>query len=96
MPSNTHSRIFFYYAYVLLSLKDSGRYVGYTNNLRRRLEEHNKGRSFSTKFRKPFKLVYYEASLNQEDAKQREKYLKTTTGRRFITKRIKNYLDLTR
>jgi len=88
--------MFFSYVYVLMSLEDGSRYIGYTNNLRRRLEEHNKGQNFSTKFRKSFKLIYYEACLNQDDAKQREKYLKTTIGRRFITKRIKNYLDLTR
>ena len=96
MPRNTQSRMFFYYVYVLISSKDNGRYIGYTNNLRKRLEEHNKGKNFSTKFRAPFSLVYYEACINQDDAKQREKYLKSTTGRRFITKRIKNYLDLTR
>jgi len=96
MPRNTHSRMFFYYVYVLKSLKDGCYYTGYTNDLRKRLEEHNAGKSFATNPRKPFKLLYYEACLNQDDAKQREKYLKTTTGRRFISKRLKHYLDLTR
>jgi len=86
----------FFYVYVLRSLKDGCYYVGYTHDLRRRLEEHNTGKSFATKSRKPFKLLYYEACLNKDDAEQREKYLKTTTGRRFITKRLKHYLYLTR
>ena len=90
MPRNTTSRVFFY-TYVLESLKDGNRYIGYSNNLRRRLEEHEKGLNFSTKFRLPFKLIYYEASLNQNDAKRRERYLKTSLGRTFLTLRLKEY-----
>lgn len=81
----------FFYTYVLLSLKDSNNYIGYTNDLRRRIEEHNLGKNFSTKFRRPFKLIYYEACLNKEDALKREDYLKSTIGRRYITKRLRNY-----
>jgi len=90
MPSNTTSSMFFY-TYVLESLKDKNRYIGYTNNLPRRIEEHNKGLNFSTEFRLPFKFVYYEACLNQEDAKRRERYLKTTQGRRFLGLRLIEY-----
>ena len=81
-----------YYIYVLQSLKDKLFYVGYTNDLRKRTKEHNKGKVESTKNRKPFKLVYYEACLNQQDAIKREKYLKTAWGKRYIKNRIKNYL----
>ena len=91
MPSNTTSRMFFHYMYVLESLKDGERYVGYTNNLRKRLEEHNKGKNFSTKFRLPFKLVYFEGCINEQDAKRRERYLKTTQGRRFLGLRLTEY-----
>jgi putative endonuclease len=87
MPSNTTSRMFFY-VYVLESLLDGKRYIGYTSDLRRRLEEHQKGCSVSTKFRRPFRLVYYEACLNKEDARRREHYLKTTQGRRFLGLRL--------
>lgn len=90
MPSNTTSSEFFY-VYVLESLKDKDRYIGYTNNLKRRLEEHKKGLSFSTKFRLQFKLIYFEGCLNQEDAKRRENYLKTTQGRRFLGLRLQEY-----
>jgi len=90
MPSNTTSSVFFY-VYVLESLKDGNRYIGYTNNLKKRIEEHKKGLSFSTMFRLPFNLIYFEGCLNQEDAKRREDYLKTTQGRRFLGLRLQEY-----
>ncbi len=80
-----------YWVYVLESLKDGERYIGYTSNLKKRLEEHKKGLSFSTKFRLPFKLIYFEGCLNSEDAKRREDYLKTTQGRRFLGLRLSEY-----
>ena len=90
MPSNTTSSVFFY-VYILESLKDRERYTGYTENLKKRLEEHRRGSSFSMKFRLPFKLIYFEGCLNQEDAKRREHYLKTTQGRRFLGLRLLEY-----
>ncbi|MCX6702825.1 MAG: GIY-YIG nuclease family protein [Candidatus Wolfebacteria bacterium] len=81
----------FFYTYVLKSFHDGNHYIGYTNNLRRRLEEHNSGKNLSTKGRIPFKLIYFEACLNEEDAKQREKYFKNTIGRRYLSKRLRNY-----
>ncbi|PIZ47155.1 excinuclease ABC subunit C, partial [Candidatus Woesebacteria bacterium CG_4_10_14_0_2_um_filter_39_14] len=66
-----------FYVYILESLKDKKLYVGYTNNLRRRFEEHNSGKIDVTKYRRPFKIIYYEAYLNQQDATSREKYFKT-------------------
>lgn len=82
-----------YYTYVLQSLKDCEFYTGYTNDLRKRFNEHNKGLTYSIKHRKPFKLIYYEACLNEKDAKQREKYLKTGRGKLFLRQRIKKYLS---
>jgi len=90
MPSNTASSMFFY-IYVLQSIKDDRLYIGYTNNLRRRIDEHNKGFNFSTKFRLPFKLIYFEGCTNEQDAKRREGYLKTTRGRIFLSLRLKEY-----
>ena len=81
----------FFYTYVLKSIKDSKLYIGYTNNLKRRVEEHKKGKSFATSFRLPFKLIYYESCLNEQDAKRREHYLKTTQGRRFLGLRLQEY-----
>lgn len=61
-----------YYVYVLKSKKDGKKYVGYTKNLKLRFEQHSKGFVESTKNRKPLKLIYYEACLNQQDATHRE------------------------
>ncbi|MDP2930539.1 MAG: GIY-YIG nuclease family protein [bacterium] len=82
----------FYYVYILKSNKDKKFYTGYTNNLKLRFEQHQKGRIDSTKNRRPFKLIYYEACLNQQDATHREKYLKTHHGKTFLRKRLKSYL----
>lgn len=72
-------------------MKDGENYIGYTKDLRKRVEEHQKGRSFATSFRRPFKLIYYEACLDEADAKQRESYLKSTAGRRFLAKRLRSF-----
>ena len=80
-----------FYTYILESLKDGGNYTGYTKNLKLRFELHNKGRVESTKGRRPLKLIYYEACLLQEDVIKREKYLKTTYGKRYIKNRLKSY-----
>jgi putative endonuclease len=82
----------FYFTYVLFSLKDYQFYTGYTNNLKRRFEEHNDGKVPSTKERRPLKLIYFEACLNQQDATRREKYFKSFYGKMFIHKRLKSYL----
>jgi len=84
----------FYYVYVLQSLKDHNWYTGYTNNLKKRFKQHNEGKNISTKNRRPFKLIYYEGCLNEEDAKAREKYLKSGMGKRYIKNRLKRYLNV--
>ena len=81
----------FYYVYILKSHKDDKLYIGYTDNLRRRLAEHNSGNNFSTKGRMPLELIHYEAFKDREDARQREKFFKTGWGRQFISKNLKNY-----
>ena len=82
-----------YYVYVLKSSRDKKFYTGATNNLKRRLTEHNTGKNISTKARIPLKLIYYEAYLMKEDAEAREKFLKTNLGKRFLKKQLKNYLE---
>lgn len=91
MPGNTTSSMLFHYVYVLESLIDGNHYTGYTKNLKRRLEEHQNGLSFATKFRRPFRLIYFEGCLNEKDAKRREHYLKSTPGRRFLGLRLIQY-----
>ena len=76
----------------ILQCGDKKFYTGYTSNLEQRLEDHKKGSVTSTKNRLPVKLIYYEASINQKDALHREKYLKTSWGKRYIKTRLKNYL----
>jgi len=82
-----------YYVYVLFCERDKHFYTGFTNDLERRLDEHKKGKVYSTRRRLPVKLVYYEASINQEDALHREKYLKSTYGKRYIRNRLKHFLN---
>ena len=81
-----------FYVYVLQSLKDGMFYTGYSNDLKRRFAEHSSGAVSSTKYRLPMKLVYYEACCDQKDALHREKYLKTTWGKRYLKTRMKQYL----
>ena len=90
MPSNTISNRF-YYVYVLQSMKDLNYYIGFTNDLRRRMEDHQVGKSFATAPRRPFKLIYYEACLSNADARRREKYFKDTSGRRYLAQRLREY-----
>lgn len=80
-----------YYIYILRSVKDGKLYSGYTSDLRKRLNARNKGEVESTKNRKPFKLIYYEAYLHQHDATTREKFFKTQWGRNYLRRVLRNY-----
>ena len=82
----------YWYVYVLRSLKDNQFYVGLTRDLPVRVQQHNNGLVASTKKRVPLKLVYWEGSLNRSDVVQREKYLKTAWGKRYIKSRLRRYL----
>jgi putative endonuclease len=81
-----------FYTYVLISLKDYKFYTGYTSDIEKRVLSHNNGEVISTKNRRPLELIYYEACLFQEDALHREKYLKSTYGKRYIKNRLKHFL----
>jgi putative endonuclease len=76
------------YVYVLQSLKDHALYIGHTNDLRRRVAEHESGKVPSTKSRLPVRLVYYEACNILDDAIKREKQLKTGFGRAYLNRRL--------
>jgi len=82
-----------YYLYILQSEKDNNFYTGTTGNLERRIKEHQAGKNISTSYRRPLRLIYYEAYVLKEDAEAREKYLKTSMGRRVIRKQISHYLE---
>ena len=81
-----------FYTYVLLSDKDKDFYIGFTNDLKTRFDEHQNGFVASTTHRRPLSLIYYEACLNQNDAVKREKYFKSGFGRRFLRNRVEEYL----
>jgi len=81
-----------YFTYALLSIQDRNFYVGHTTNLEKRLAEHNNGKVESTRRRRPFQIIYYEACQDQQDALKRERYLKTTWGKRYLKNRVANFL----
>lgn len=82
-----------FYVYVLRSKKDRKLYFGYTNNLERRIKEHNLGMVESTKYRRPLKCVYYEAYTSRSDAVKREHNLKLRArALRQLINRIKESL----
>jgi len=80
----------FYYVYVLEN-KEKDIYIGYTNDLRKRLQEHNHKKNKSTKHGAPWGLIHYEAYRNKDDATRREKYMKTSQGNRLIKRMLKEY-----
>jgi len=84
-----------FYTYVIESPKSEYCYTGSTSDLRKRFNQHNEGRSTWTKQRGPWKLIYYEACLDEEDARSREKYLKSGMGKRYLKNRLKRFLSLT-
>lgn len=78
-----------WYVYVLLSQKRQYWYIGSTKDLRKRILRHNTGKNKSTRYGMPWKLIYYEAGLDKEDARMRERYLKSGMGRRYLKNRLK-------
>lgn len=83
-----------YYVYILQTLeKPKWLYKGFTSDLQKRFKEHNAGKNFSTAPYVPLKLIYYEAYILKEDAEAREKYLKTSMGKRVIKKQLKYFLE---
>ena len=79
-----------YYVYVLYSKEQDKFYIGYTEDLRRRMAEHNSKKSLSDRVLKNLKLVYYEACKAKRDAMRRELQLKTGFGRKYLRERLKD------
>jgi len=73
-------------------MKDMDFYTGSTKDLKLRFEKHGKGLVESTKHRRPLKMIYYEACIDQADARKRERYLKSYHGKMFLKNRLKSYL----
>jgi len=79
------------YVYILKSTLDKDLYIGCTHDVSKRIILHNSGKVRSTKSRAPFTLIHYEAFLNIKDAYEREQFLKTGWGKKFIKKNLKYY-----
>ena len=86
------SLMHFWYVYILRSQKDHEFYIGSTNDLKRRIKEHQYGKNISTAKRLPLELIYFEGHKSKEDAIRRETYLKTTKGRTMLRQILKESL----
>lgn len=82
--------------YILVSLKDGNLYTGYSRDIKTRLAEHNAGKVPATRSRIPFALLYCELHKSQKDAMQREMYLKTGWGKKYLERTIPDALKLFR
>ena len=78
-----------YYVYVLKSKVNGKTYTGHTENLEKRIKEHNAGKTKSIKPYIPYELVYSEHYNSRYEAIKREKFLKSGIGREFIKSLIK-------
>ena len=76
-----------FYVYILLQ-KNKQLYTGYTASIRQRVSDHKKGRVESTRNRRPIKLIHYEGYLLEEDAKRREKFLKSSEGKKLLKRQL--------
>jgi len=84
-----------FYTYILQSKKDEKFYTGSPHDLQKRFLEHQNKKVLSTKGRGSFQLIYYEACMNEQDARQREKYLKSGMGKKYFKNRLKRFFSLT-
>ncbi len=81
-----------YFVYILL-LSNKQLYTGFTANLKERLLQHQNEKVKSTIHRRPLKLIHYEVYLKESDARRREKFLKTTEGKRLLKMQIRDLLN---
>ena len=84
----------FYHIYAHLSLKDNKFYIGFTNDIKRRIKEHDQGKNISTSCRLPLELIYFEAHRNKKDAMRRERYFKSTKGKITIRQMLRESLKI--
>jgi putative endonuclease len=84
----------FCYVYLLECMLDKSWYIGFTEDLRQRVCDHNSGKGCrTTKIKKSWRLIYYEAYRNKSDALGREKFLKGGSGRKYLKKQLKYFLE---
>ena len=82
-----------HYTYVLQSSSDDDLYIGYSSHLRRRLAEHQAGASPASRYRGPWRLIYYEAYIEEADARSRETFLKSGAGRRHLQRQCRSHFS---
>ncbi|OGD56054.1 hypothetical protein A2V71_03800 [Candidatus Berkelbacteria bacterium RBG_13_40_8] len=80
-----------YYVYIIYSQKLKSKYIGYSDNIKRRVVEHQNGKSRYTKKTDDWQLVYYEGFINKSDARIEEIFLKSGKGQERIKYLLKNY-----
>ena len=78
-----------YYVYVIKSIKYFNRYIGSTDEINKRVGEHNRGKCRYTSGRRPWVLIYKEVFLTRSEAMEREKFLKSGQGRRYLDRILK-------
>ena len=81
-----------YYVYILL-LSNRQLYAGFSTNLNERITAHTNGKVKSTKHRRPLELIHAESYVLESDARRRERFLKTTEGKRFLRQQIRDVLQ---
>ncbi len=82
-----------YYVYILKCIDDQSWYIGYTEDLKKRVHDHQNGYGCrTTSLKQNWQLIYYEAYLDKRDAMGRERYLKSGSGRQYLKKQLNNYL----
>jgi len=73
-----------WFVYALKNLRDGNLYIGISQNPEKRVETHNRGKTESTRSRRPFVLIYKESCNSLKEARQKEKYYKSGIGREFL------------
>ena len=81
-----------FYVYILHCKKTNKLYAGFSNNLKKRINQHLKKEVYTTKRLGDCKLIFYEAFENKKDAQRREKYFKTNKGKRALKLMLKEFL----
>ena len=81
-----------FYVYIL-RMNNGQLYTGYTSDIERRMKEHDRGIVKSTSKRRPLVLIHYEVYLLESDARRREKFLKTSEGKKLLRKQIRDILN---
>jgi putative endonuclease len=79
-----------YFVYVLQSISNLTRYVGQTDNVNKRLREHNSGKCRYSSGKRPWKLIYQEEYKSRSEAIKRERFLKSGQGRKYLDEVLKN------